>query len=1033
MSFFGATKPFGNIKANKIVLNKTIGMEQMMDVLNQISKAIKEAKWLDITYLNNQNETTHYWIAIKDIDSKNRKFKVEMFNSSKSMNAIATEISCDRIKSARVLSMCTYDGADKLAEKIESNLEEYQWLQYDHFNHNVLNYYEECNKLDGEPTQKEYALISGIDLLSLRKNKSYALNDEQVQEIIKQIYHYDINKASNSHYSLVINCFSIDSGKKKFVIAYYNVYFDPSKKSLVLDKRVNFNKSFLIEGRKHSLFNYVNMNVDEFIETFEENYHEYLDLIQENIKGRELVNTRPEMMILQREMTVNLADTYNVIETKYHEDNLPVPLKSFFGNISKRNNIRRKEPSLIIYDRRININQMRVLYNAMKYPVTYVQGPPGTGKTQTIINVVLSAFYNSKTMLICSSNNKPVDGIVEKLKFSYNKETINFPYLRLGNLEDVKKATLRILKLYNYAMTTSKQAQDDKLDKIKVTSDNKNAKLIELLNIQEKIVELENYLENAQRFIGSFANRHCNMVDVVNGRVAELKKELEKTPEISNEEITSLFVPLQENHQLSQYLFFKSLQYIEKLKRSKYKDLIRICSIKEDDQRAAEFNTWIQNDDNMKSLSDVFPVIFSTNISSRRLGTPNFMFDLVIMDEAGQCNVATALIPIVKATSLLLVGDPNQLKPVITLENRTNSELMAKYSVPEKYNYKTHSILDVMLKNDNISKYILLKYHYRCGKKIIEFSNQRYYNNSLNLSAVSEIGELELMDIKNKNIKQKNQAFEEACEIVNYVERNHLTDVFIITPFVNQKELITDLLKQKGIEGVGCGTVHSAQGAEKGTIILSTALSAKTSKKTFEWLKNNEELINVAVTRAKDKLVIAADTEVLNVLSDDKKDDLFNLVEYVKGNGKMTVPPNESVTMEIGASNGSQAEDEFYKTVSHFCSCHKSFEVERNVKLSKLFKGEKEFTDSRKEFDLVLYETGFLTKKPRIVFEVNGGEHFGLCSRERSDKAKMDICNKKGIRLIIIPNSFVKNYEYIVDIIISSRNANVPIQLSLFD
>ena len=99
------------------------------------------------------------------------------------------------------------------------------------------------------------------------------------------------------------------------------------------------------------------------------------------------------MMILQREIPVNLTDTYHVIEAKYEEGKLPVPLKSFFGNISKRNNIRRKEPSLIICDRKININQMRVLYNAMKYPVTYVQGPPGTGKTQTIINVVLSAFY----------------------------------------------------------------------------------------------------------------------------------------------------------------------------------------------------------------------------------------------------------------------------------------------------------------------------------------------------------------------------------------------------------------------------------------------------------------------------------------------------------------------------------------------------------------------------------------------------------------------------------------------------------------
>ncbi|MBQ9070190.1 MAG: AAA family ATPase [Clostridia bacterium] len=1004
-----------------------------MDILNQISKAIKEAKWLEISYQNKQNETTQYWIAIKDIDPKSKKLKVDMFNHSKSMNSIETEISFNRIKSAKILNFCTYEGAGKLSEKIESNLDAYQWLNYDHFNHNVLNYYAECNILDADPSQKDYALIPGVDLNTLRKNKSYELDKDQMEQIIKQIYHYDIKKASNSHYSLVINCFSIDSGKNKFVIAYYNVSFDPSKKSLVLDKRVYFNKSFLIEGRKHSLFNYVNMDVDKFIDTFEENYHEYLQVIQENLKGIEMVNTRPDMMILQREMTVDLAETYRAIETKYQENNLSVPLKSFFGNISKRNNIRRKEPSLIIYDRKININQMRVLYNAMKYPVTYVQGPPGTGKTQTIINVVLSAFYNNKTMLICSSNNKPVDGIVEKLKFSYKGDTINFPYLRLGNIEDVKKATTRILELYNYVMTTSKQAKNDMLEKIKVTSDNKNEKLIELLNIQEKRVEIENYLDNAQRFIDSFADNHSKILDVLKKRANELKEELAKLPEISNDEVTSLFVPLQENYQLSQFLFFKSLQYIEKLKRDKYKPLIDICSVKEDDERATCFNAWIQNDDNMKMLSEAFPVVFSTNISSRRLGTANFMFDLVIMDEAGQCNVATALIPIARASSLLLVGDPNQLKPVITIEDQTNIELMDKYNVPKKYNYKNHSVLDIMLENDNISKYILLKYHYRCGKKIIGFSNQRYYNNSLNLSSVSSIGELELIDIKNKNVKQKNEAFEEANEIVNYIERNKLTDVFIITPFVNQKELITSLLKQKGIEDVGCGTVHSAQGAEKGTIILSTALSTKTSKRTFEWLKNNQELINVAVTRAKDKLIIAADADVLNILSNDKKDDLYNLVEYVKNQGQISVPPNESSVIDIGSSNGSQAEDEFYKTVSHFCSCHKSFEVERNVKLSKLFKSESNYVADNKEFDMVLYETSFFGKKPRIVFEINGGEHFGASDRERSDRAKMEICNKKGIKIIFIPNSFVKNYEYIVDIIISSKNAEIPIQQTIFD
>ena len=49
-------------------------------------------------------------------------------------------------------------------------------------------------------------------------------------------------------------------------------------------------------------------------------------------------------------------------------------------------------------------------------------GPPGTGKTQTILNVILSAFFNERSVLVCSSNNKPVDGITDKLDFKYNNE-----------------------------------------------------------------------------------------------------------------------------------------------------------------------------------------------------------------------------------------------------------------------------------------------------------------------------------------------------------------------------------------------------------------------------------------------------------------------------------------------------------------------------------------------------------------------------------------------------------------------------------
>lgn len=1001
-----------------------------MNIGDKISKAIKEGKWLEISYINQNAENTFYWIAIQDIDFINQKLFVSIFNDKKSFDVFNSWIYFNNIKDAKVIEFSSYDTNYKLINKIERNLDKCEWLSYEHFNNNILNYYDECNIFDNDPFQKEYSLIPGIDLAKLRKDKIYKLNNEQTKRIISDIYHYDIKSTNNTFYTLAINCFSISEGKNKYLICYYILTFDPIKQSLVLDKNLHFNQTFLIEGRRHSLFNYIKMDMDEFCKTFITNFLSYQKLISENLKANEFIDTRPDMMLIQRDIPINLYETYNVIEEKYLNNELPIPLKAFFGNIRKYN--RKKEPSLIIYDKRININQMRVLYNALKYPITYVQGPPGTGKTQTIINVVLSALYNEKTMLICSSNNKPVDGIVEKLVFSYKNETVNFPFLRLGNFDDVKKATLRIKELYSYSYKFD--PKDELLEKIKISTDDKNAKLIQLLNSQEKRIDIESCLESSKKLIASFDNNTSKIVEMIKQKISELEANLNDLPEVSNEEITSLFIPLNENYQLSQYLFFKSLQYIYNLKKPKYAKLIEICYIKDDNERATEFNKWSLDDDNMKMLVDVFPIIFSTNISSRRLGSPKFMFDLVVMDEAGQCNVATSLIPIAKANSLLLVGDPNQLKPVIVLEDLTNNQLMEKYNVPANYDYKTHSILDVMLENDNISKYILLKYHYRCGRKIINFSNQRFYNNSLNLSFIKNDGEIKVLDVKNKNVKQKNEAFDEANEIVNYIIRNDIDDTFIITPFVNQKELIQKLLKERNVKNVECGTIHQLQGAERNTIILSSALSPKTSKKAFNWLKNNHELINVAITRAKNKIIIATDTEVLNTLSD-KTDDLYNLIQYAKNNCNIEVPANEAVKMEIGKSNGSTNEDEFYKTISHFCTCNKSFEATRNISIAKVFKDKviPAYLNDY-EFDLVLYETNIVgAKKPVIAFEVNGPEHLGEAKREKSDKEKIKICNKYGLKLIFISNSFVKAYEYIASIIMSSKNKEISIQQTLFD
>ena len=77
----------------------------------------------------------------------------------------------------------------------------------------------------------------------------------------------------------------------------------------------------------------------------------------------------------------------------------------------------------------------------------------------------------------------------------------------------------------------------------------------------------------------------------------------------------------------------------------------------------------------------------------------------------------------------------------------------------------------------------------------------------------------------------------------------------MITPFVNQKSAIEQRLKEEGLNQVSCGTVHAFQGDEKDVILFSTALTDQTYDGTYQWLKNNRELINVAVSRAKEQLI----------------------------------------------------------------------------------------------------------------------------------------------------------------------------------
>jgi len=723
-----------------------------------IGKAIRDGKYLRITYKNRDGEITIFWIRILDINSRHQ-LRVDMFNVTKDDPIINAKIYISAIQSAEILKFSHYEVPEKLIKKIEEDesLEDYNFDRYDN---SLLNYYLECYRANNDPFLHKRHLIPELDLTELENRNPYPISIEQQKHIIKEIYNNDYN--SFYGYELALCEFSIDlEARGKFVVAYRRLTYDPVGKSLQLGNHTLFNSSFYIVGIKHSLSYYTDISPSDFEELYLKEKSQAIELISNNLKQGELVNTLPEIVVLGYSQ-IDISKIYDNINTEHSQKEMQVPLKAFFQSFSLLDRKNRKEPYIVLYDQNVNIDQLRTIYNSLKYPITYVQGPPGTGKTQTILNIIVNCLINNKTLLITSNNNIPIDGIRDKLYIgTYRDKQIHLPIIRLGNKDYVAQALEVIKKLYEF--DTKDEPKEELLINLKEKARENNRLLLEKLKRYEDRLDLEQNLE----FIDGLLAKGSYWL--LENEKKRLKESLSQIPETTNDDIVGIFEVIEGNHRLLQFFYFESLKYSKRLKHKDYSRLIEILYVKEQDDKVREFNKWISDDHNLEKFTRVFPIILTTNISSRKLGS-QFKFDLLTIDEAGQCDIATSLIPISKCRNMVLIGDTNQLKPIVVFEESRNKQLMAQFNIDESYDYYNNSILSVFKRIDNISRNILLSYHYRCGKKIINYSNMRFYENKLNLNAIKLSGEVKLIDIKSGNRKWKNSSIEEAQEIVNYIK-----------------------------------------------------------------------------------------------------------------------------------------------------------------------------------------------------------------------------------------------------------------------
>lgn len=987
-----------------------------------LSNAIKEGKWLYISYNNKNEQITSFWCCIFDIIIEKKALIVHMYNKFKGDEILEKKlIYVDSIKSAKVIEGTNYHVPDTLIKKIENNLNKLEWLKYDTFNNNILQYLKECYRNDNDPYQKEYELIEGIDYRELKEKKKYKLNNVQFGKIIDNIYKTELNENNRYNYQqLSINILSISVDKKLYVVAHKTVLLDIYEKSLILCDQFIINKFFLIEGKRYSLSQYLDIDPDLFVKNFPNKYQEYKELLHDNLQKNEILDDLPFLMIIERNLYLNIEETYQAIEEAKEKRTLGIPIKAFFGNITTKS-LRDKEVPIFFINKNFNIDQLRVVYNTLKNPLTYVQGPPGTGKTSTIINIALSAFINGKSVLFVSNNNKPVDDIYSRIQFYHKKKLVPFPLLRLGKKEENLQALTKIKQLYKDSK--AENIRPKQLDIIKTMSVNNFMELNELLKRYERRLKISENIDILTNLLK--ITKGIVIKTIIGKELQTYQEEYDKIGFISDEDVTKFTFIAENDHAFTQYLYYKSFQYLKELSKPKYKDLLEIINLpdntlEEQNNKNNLFIKYLADNEKMSLFIRIFPFIATTNLSSNRLGKPTKYFDICVMDEAGQCNISTSLIPMVRCKNLVLVGDQNQLQPVVVLEESLNEKLMDKYKINKVYDYRNNSILKLMLAKDKVSPFILLRYHYRCGKKIIQFSNSRYYDNKLKLDNVLDGNQLELVSVRSDTLQeQRNASYQEAIAIVDIIKKNKYIDVGIITPFRNQAELIRKVLTKENINGIDVGTIHTFQGDEKKVIILSTAITQATSDNTYNWVKNNKEMINVAVTRAKEKLIMVSDYEKIKNKSSSNDDDLYSLAQYIKTKGDYKVAPSKTTEMLGLKMYDTQKEADFFKTISHFTSVVSNIEVKTKVKISSVFTDlnikDKEYY-FKGEFDFVLYDKK--SKLPLLVIELDGIEHINNRKTILNDRRKEKICMDNNIKIIRIPNNYVKRYEYVKELLI---------------
>lgn len=281
-----------------------------------------------------------------------------------------------------------------------------------------------------------------------------------------------------------------------------------------------------------------------------------------------------------------------------------------------------------------------------------------------------------------------------------------------------------------------------------------------------------------------------------------------------------------------------------------------------------------------KKMARYFPCWSVTALSAKnRVPFKAGMFDLLVIDEASQCDIASILPLLFRSKRAVIIGDPKQLTHITSVTKKHDLKYLNANNINVLWSYSQCSLYSLASSIVNSKNIIHLRDHHRSCAEIIGFSNEEFYDEKLRIATdykklnppkVYNLG-MRWIDVNGTCIKPNNGSAYNQKEIDTIIEElKKLVDneydgsIGVVTPFRVQAEKIRETIeKDRNLDNILhsknriiIDTVHKFQGDEKDLIFFSPVISNNASAGSINFLSNTGNLFNVAITRAKSTLIV---------------------------------------------------------------------------------------------------------------------------------------------------------------------------------